>query len=324
MDSTTTRNAICELSTHHAEFLDDVISGLQATPKQLPSKYLYDQRGSQLFDEICELEEYYPTRCEDQIIRRYADEMAEAIGPGVMLVEYGSGSSTKTRTLLEELNQPAAYVPVDISRDHLNLTAEQLRENFPDIEVLPVCADFTQPFELPTAKQKPTHVAVFFPGSTIGNFELPATLAMLDQIADLCGRGGGLLIGIDLQKDIEVVEAAYNDSRGVTAEFNLNMLRHINRELAGDFQLDEFDHRAVYDSDEHRIEISLVSNSEQKVSVCDQSFRIGKDEHILTEYSHKYTVSGFADIAAEVGLTLRRSWTDKDDKFAVLHFALLD
>lgn len=324
MDSTTSRSAVCELSPHRAEFLDDVLTGLKATPKQLPSKYLYDQRGSQLFDEICELEEYYPTRCENQIIRRYADEMAEAIGPGVMLVEYGSGSSTKTRTLLNELNQPAAYVPVDISRDHLNLTADQLRETFSSIEVLPVCADFTQPFGLPTPKQTPTHVAVFFPGSTIGNFELPATLAMLEQIADLCGGGGGLLIGIDLQKDIDVVEAAYNDSRGVTAEFNLNMLRHINRELAGDFQLEEFDHRAVYDSEEHRIEISLVSNREQKVSVCDRSFNIGKDEHILTEYSHKYTVSGFAEIAAEVGLTLRRSWTDQDDKFAVLHFALLD
>ncbi len=324
MDKSNSVSALIDQQPGRDEFLEDVIAGLNATPKQLPSKYLYDQRGSQLFDEICRLDEYYPTRCEDWIIKRYSHEMAEQIGPGVMLVEYGSGSSTKTEALLHALDRPAAYVPVDISRDHLGLTAKQLREKFPKIEVLPVCADFTQPFDLPQPRQDPTHTAVFFPGSTIGNFEVPEKLVMLQQIADLCGRGGGLLIGIDLQKDVEVLEAAYNDARGVTAEFNLNMLRHINRELASDFQLDEFDHRAVYDSEEHRIEISLVSSSQQKVSVSDQTFHIEKNEKILTEYSHKYTIGGFADIAAEVGLMLRRSWTDEQQRFAVLHFALLD
>lgn len=324
MDSSDTSSVLCEAQVGRSEFFEDVITGLKSSPKQLPSKYLYDERGSQLFDEICQLDEYYPTRCEDAIIRRYSYEMAEQIGPGVMLVEYGSGSSTKTQALLEELENPAAYVPVDISGEHLESTAVGLRENFPDIEVLPVCADFTQPFGLPIAKQTPTHAAVFFPGSTIGNFEQEDALAMLGQIAHLCGRGGGLIIGIDLQKDVDVVEAAYNDSRGVTAEFNLNMLRHINRELGSDFCLDEFDHRAVYDEQEHRIEISLVSSSEQQISICDQSFELQKDEAILTEYSHKYTIEGFAALAAEVGLTLRKSWTDSEQKFAVLHFALLD
>ncbi|MEM8945396.1 MAG: L-histidine N(alpha)-methyltransferase [Planctomycetota bacterium] len=306
------------------EFFDDVITGLSATPKQLPSKYLYDERGSQLFDEICLLEEYYPTRCEDEIIRRYCQEMADQIGPGVCLVEYGSGSSTKTRTLLRSLEDPVAYVPVDISGEHLDSTAGQLRQGFPSIEVLPVCADFTQPFGIPKPARRPTHTAVFFPGSTIGNFERDAVLDMLRQIAELCGRGGGLLIGIDLQKNIDVIEAAYNDARGVTAEFNLNMLRHINRELSGDFQLDKFEHRAVYDCDEHRVEISLVSTRDQAVSVCDRSFELRKDEQILTEYSHKYTVEGFAQVAAEANLTLRRFWTDDRDRFAVLHLALLD
>jgi len=317
-------SALFDLQSDQVEFLDDVVTGLQAVPKQLPSKYLYDQRGSKLFDAICQLEEYYPTRCEDQIIKQYAEEMADQIGPGVMLVEYGSGSSTKTEVLLRRLDDPVAYVPVDISGEHLTQTALGLSQAFSTIEILSVCADFTQPFSLPSSRRRPTHAAVFFPGSTIGNFKRPAALAMLKQIADLCGRGGGLLIGIDLQKEVAVIEAAYNDVQGVTAEFNLNMLRHINRELGADFNLEQFEHQAVYDSQEHRIEISLVSRCQQRVRVGDYDFLLEKDEPIITEYSHKYTVAGFAELAAEVGLTLRRSWTDDLQLFAVLHFALLD
>lgn len=324
MNPTNSGSVLFDLQPGVAEFLDDVIAGLSTSPKQLPSKYLYDERGSKLFDEICRLDEYYPTRSEDQIIKRYADEMAEQIGPGVMLVEYGSGSSTKTRALLRELPAPAAYVPVDISAEHLGHSARRLSAAVPNIEVLPVCADFTQPFSLPISKSTPTHAAVFFPGSTIGNFERDAALDMLQQIADLCGRGGGLLIGIDLQKDIGVIERAYNDARGVTAEFNLNMLRHINRELDADFRLENFRHCAVYDRREHRIEISLVSQCDQTVTVCEQTFELEKDEPIITEYSHKYTIDGFAQMAAEAGLTLRRHWTDDQGLFAVLHFALLD
>ena len=306
-----------------AEFLTEVLAGLRASSKYLPSKYLYDQRGSQLFDEICKLDEYYLTRSEDKIIKRYAPEMAVQIGPGVMLVEYGSGSSTKTKTLLDQLNDAVAYVPVDISQEHLGCTAAGLSRAFPQIEILPVCADFTQPFTLPVASREPTHAAVFFPGSTIGNFEREAAVAMLRQIAQLCGRGGGLLIGIDLQKDVAVVEAAYNDARGVTAEFSLNLLTHINRELDGNFELDRFEHRAIYDAQEHRIEISLVSCCPQQVTIAGETFLFQKDEAIMIEYSHKYTIDGFARLASEVGLTLRRSWTDDRQLFAVLHFALL-
>lgn len=315
--------AVVDLQPDATEFLSDVVTGMQADPKHLPCKYLYDERGSRLFDEICELDEYYLTRSEDQIIKEFAAEMAEQLGPGVMLVEYGSGSSTKTRALLDELISPSAYVPVDISREHLRRTADDLAECYPHIEVLPVCADFTQPFSLPNASTPPTHAAVFFPGSTIGNFRRSAARRMLTRIAGLCGRGGGLLIGIDLQKDVEVIESAYNDSAGVTAEFNVNLLRHINRELGADFVLEDFLHRAVYDEHENRVEISLVSQCEQSVAVGGRVFPLDRDEAIVTEYSHKYTIDGFARLAAEAGLTLRRTWTDEDELFAVLHFALL-
>ena len=323
MSNSESVGALFDLQSGPPEFLDDVLAGLRASPKQLPSKYLYDERGSRLFDDICQLEEYYLTRSEDQIIKKYAQEMADQIGPGVMLVEYGSGSSTKTRALLQTLAKPVAYVPVDISREHLSRTAGRLSQDFPTIEVLPVCADFTKPFALPSSGQLQTHTAVFFPGSTIGNFERHAARAMLKQIADLCGSGGGLLIGIDLQKDVDVIESAYNDAQGVTAQFTLNMLRHINRELGGNFALENFRHQAVYDSGEDRVEISLVSRRDQRVALDDQSILLEEDEQIITEYSHKYTIDGFAALAAEVGLTLRRSWTDDRQMFAVLHLALL-
>ena len=316
--------AILDQQPEAAEFYSEVVQGLQSSPKHLPCKYLYDERGSQLFDDICDLDEYYLTRAEDQIIKQRAAEMAEQIGPGVMLVEYGSGSSHKTRALLSMLERPAAYVPVDISREHLENASQKISEAFTEIEVLPVCADFTQPFDLPESRQPPTHAAVFFPGSTIGNFERRSVRMMLQQIAELCGRGGGLIIGIDLQKDVATVESAYNDSRGVTAEFNLNLLRHINRELDGDFDLDQYQHRAVYDTVEDRVEISLVSQRDQRVTIRDHAFDFDEDEQIVTEYSHKYTVEGFAELAAEAGLTLRKTWTDNREMFAVLHLAILD
>ena len=201
-----------------AVFEAEVLQGLRASPKQIPCKYFYDQRGSQLFDRICDLPEYYPMRTEQAIMERYIDQMVDQIGPGVMLIEYGSGSSIKTRSLLEHLDDPVAYVPVDISREHLNESADRIAQEFPHIEVLPVCADFTTDFQLPMSRRPPTHAAVYFPGSTIGNFVPEKAEEMLAKIAPLCGRGGGLLIGVDLQKETEVLERAYNDSQGVTAE----------------------------------------------------------------------------------------------------------
>ena len=305
-------------------FQDDIVTGLNSNPRSLPCKYFYDERGSQLFDEICELDEYYLTRSEISIMKKYAPEMADQIGTGVMLVEYGSGSSIKTRLLLDHLQDPVAYVPVDISRDHLQRVANDLSFAYPHIEVLPVCADFTADFDLPISKRTATHNAVYFPGSTIGNFQPRSVRAMLARIAPLCGTGGGLLIGIDLQKDVDIIESAYNDAKGVTAQFNLNLLSRINRELDGEFDVDQFEHQAVYNDEMGRVEIYLVSQCDQTATVGDESFEFADGETICTEHSHKYTIDGFAELAAEVGLTLHRHWTDDRQLFAVLHFVVLE
>ncbi|MDH3626257.1 MAG: L-histidine N(alpha)-methyltransferase [Acidobacteriota bacterium] len=304
------------------ELLDDVIAGLAATNKSLPSKYFYDEAGSRLFDEITRLDEYYVTRTEQAIMDRHAGEMGEQIAENVMLVEYGAGSSIKTRALLDHLDDPVAYVPVDISREHLNQSAESLQAAYPDIEVLPVVGDFTQPFELPIARRTPDHVAAYFPGSTIGNFETEAAHRILRGIAPLCGSGGGLLIGVDLQKDPAVIEAAYNDVDGVTSRFNLNLLRRINRELGGDFDLSQFRHLATYDEKAGCVRTFIVSDVDQIVNVAGRQFSFASDERIHTENSYKYTIDGFAGDAAEAGLELHRVWTDARDYFAVMHFVV--
>lgn len=305
-----------------AGFLQEVLAGLTVSPKHLPCKYFYDKRGSELFDRICLLDEYYLTRADLQIMERYAAEMGAQIGPGVMLVEFGSGSSVKTRYLLDALPQPAAYVPVDISREHLQQTSAELARDYPGLEILPVAADFTGEFTLPLSTRAPTRTAVYFPGSTIGNFMPGQAVALLGQITRLCGAGGGLLIGIDLKKDARTIEAAYNDALGVTAEFNLNLLRHINRELGADFDLELFTHRAVYNPAAGRVEMYLVSREPQAVTLGGTVIEFARGETICTEYSHKYTVEEFAALAAEAGLTLRRQWTDRDRYFGVLHFAI--
>ncbi|MGB7328433.1 MAG: L-histidine N(alpha)-methyltransferase [Rubripirellula sp.] len=305
-------------------FESEVLRGLRSNPKQIPCKYFYDQKGSQLFDCICELPEYYPMRTEQSIMDRNIHEIVEQVGPGVMLVEYGSGSSIKTRRLLEHLSDPVAYVPVDISREHLLESAKQIAEDFPDIEVLPVCADFTQEFRLPIARREPTHSAVYFPGSTIGNFVPAKAEEMLARIAPLCGRGGGLLIGVDLQKDVEVLERAYNDSQGVTADFNLNLLHRIRRELDTDLEPGDFRHHSFYNTEKHRIEIYIRSAREQQVRIGTETFFFTEDELIHTEFSHKYTVDEFAEMARRAGLQLRKSWTDEREYFAVLHLITID
>lgn len=318
------KSPILDLQPTTESFLEEVLSGLANSRKTLPCKYFYDKRGSRLFDLICELDEYYLTRTELEIMEAYAPQMAAQIGPGVMLVEYGSGSSVKTRLLLDHLEDMAAYVPVDISREHLQQTCRNLARSYPTLEVLPVCADFTMEFDLPEPRCEPTHCAVFFPGSTIGNFCPHEAEKLLSRIAPLCGAGGGLLIGVDLQKDRESLEAAYDDAQGVTAQFNLNLLHRINRELDGDFQLDRFQHRAIYNAKHGRVEIYLQSLTDQVVTVAGRSFDFAAEELICTEYSHKYTVDGFAQSAAKAGLTLRKQWTDDQRRFAVLHLAIVD
>lgn len=304
------------------EFLRDVITGLSAASKELPCKYFYDKRGSELFERICQLDEYYLTRAELAIMETCATEMGAQIGAGVMLVEYGSGSSVKTRYLLDALPQPVAYVPVDISGEHLELTALELAADYSRIEILPVCADFTEHFELPLPTRVASHTAVYFPGSTVGNLMPDQATELLRRITSLCGPGGGLLIGIDLKKDSTKIQAAYDDALGITAQFNLNLLQRINRELGGDFNLDRFKHRAVYNSELGRVEIDLVSCYTQRVTVAGEAFDFTRGEAIRTEYSHKYSIEEFAALAAAAGLLLHHQWTDSAKNFAVLHLVV--
>jgi dimethylhistidine N-methyltransferase len=298
--------------------LSDVLRGLSRAQKQLPCKYFYDARGSALFEQICETDEYYPTRTELAIMQQNAVEMAELLGVGCMLIEYGSGSSIKTRLLLDELKAPAGYVPIDISDEHLRATAANLNALYPDLEVLPVSADFTDTFALPNPRRAVRRRAIYFPGSTIGNFEPSAARELLAGMHDHCGPGGGLLIGIDLKKNAEVLEAAYDDSAGVTQKFNLNLLRRINRELGADFAPDGFEHRAFYNAEQGRVECHLVSRRPQIVRVEGDEFRFAAGETIHTENSYKYEIDQFAELAATAGWSLADAWTDDESLFAVL------
>jgi dimethylhistidine N-methyltransferase len=249
----------------------------------------------------------------------YAPEMARVIGARGTLIEFGSGSSIKTRLLLDHLDN-SVYVPVDISRKHLQITARQLSRQYPRIAVRPVCADFTENFRLPSFRGKSSRRIIYFPGSTIGNFERANASALLSRIAKHCGTDGGLLIGIDLQKNVSTIEAAYNDAQGISARFNLNLLQRINRELAGNFNLQQFEHLAFYDRTWHRVDIRLVSRSNQTVVIGSDAFDFHTGEAIRTEYSHKYTIQQFEQIASEAGFRLQNRWTDHRQYFAVLYF----
>ena len=299
------------------EELDEIIDGLSQDEMTISPKYFYDERGSQLFEAITRLPEYYPTETELGIMRSNVGEIAELVGKQASLIEFGSGSSLKTRILLQHLVELAAYVPVDISEDHLLESAARIRAEFAHIEVLPVVADFTKPFRLPSPRTMPLRNIVYFPGSTIGNFTHEAAHELLRVMHHEAGEGGALLIGVDLQKDPEIINRAYNDSEGVTAEFNLNMLRHLNREFGADFDLEAFEHSAEYNEDQGRIEMRLVSGAFQEFTVGDASFSIGRDESILTEYSHKYTLDGFAAMAADAGFRVERVWMDDERLFSV-------
>lgn len=304
--------------TAASELLHDVLHGLSQSPKTLPCKYFYDERGCELFDAICETEEYYVTRVELQIMRQYAAEMASEIGSHAAVFEFGSGSSVKTPLLLDELERPAAYIPVDIAGEHLECTVESLSLRYPDLAVLPVAADFTQPFAAPEIECE--RRVVYFPGTTIGNFETAKAEQLLQQIASLCGKGGGMLIGFDLVKDIEILEAAYNDESGVTARFNQNLLVRINRELGADFEVEEFSHRAVYNEVKDRIDAFLVSEQDQVVTVGEREFTFKAGEAICTEHSHKYRVKQFDEIAQRANMKRTALWTDENRWFAVAFY----
>ena len=308
---------LLDLHPPRSDFRSDVVRGLRERPRSLSSMYFYDQRGSELFDRICELEEYYPTRTEIEILRQSMPEIARDIGAQALLVEFGSGSSLKTRLLLDHLSEPAAYVPIDISRDHLLRAALAIDRDYPELEVLPVCADFTEPVPLPVPEAEVRRRVVFFPGSTIGNFEPDEARHILLSVAEDCGPGGGLLIGVDLRKDPARLRAAYDDAEGVTAEFNLNLLQRINRELGADFDLDGFAHEVRWDDDAGRIEMHLRSLRDQTVTMGEERFEFIPDETIHTENSHKWSVEGFASLAEGAGLELSGVWTDDDRLFSV-------
>ena len=295
----------------------EIIDGLQQPEKMISPKYFYDERGSQLFDDITHLPEYYPTETELGIMRENVEEIAQLIGPQASLIEFGSGSSRKTPVLLNGLHDLAVYVPVDISEDHLLESADKLRGEFPDLEILPVVADFTRSFQLPVPAVMPRRNIVYFPGSTIGNFTHDDALELLGVMHQEAGAGGAMLIGVDLQKDADIIERAYNDSAGVTAEFNLNMLQHLNRDYGSNFDLSAFRHDARYNKDAGRVEIRLINDRNQVVSIGNAEIEIQKGEGILTEYSHKYTLDGFAAMAAKAGFSVEKVWTDPEHLFSV-------
>lgn len=306
----------CEEETA-CPFLEEVLLGLSRPEKTLPTKFFYDKRGSGLFERICELPEYYPTRTELAIMDAHAQEMGKSIGPEHVVLELGSGASLKTKHLLRAMDRPAVYVPLDISQSALDDASAMLEQEFPELQIAPVCGDFMEEIQLPELPMAYQGVVTYFPGSTIGNLNDTNAVALLNRIR-LLDQDSDLLIGIDLEKDHQILLDAYNDRQGVTAEFNKNLLLRINAELNGDFDLSLFDHRAIYNPTAHRIEMQLISRIEQTVTVEGESFEFAVQESICTEHSHKYTVERFAHLAAEADFRVARVWQDARRWFAVL------
>ncbi|MGM0459472.1 MAG: L-histidine N(alpha)-methyltransferase [Bacteroidota bacterium] len=297
---------------------DEIVSGLTGEQKTLPSKYFYDERGSELFERICALDEYYPTDAEVEIMSESIGDICNEIGENVQLIELGSGSSMKTRLLLNHLTLLQMYVPVDISGEFLEKTAEQLRREYRAVSIMPVAADYTAPFPLPSSPEVEKRV-VYYPGSTIGNFTRQNARQFLKSIAGMLSEGDGMLVGVDLKKDVAVIEAAYNDSKGVTAAFNKNILHRLNRELDANFDIDSFRHEAVYNKQEGRIEMHLLSDIDQSAEVCGSTFHFSKGETIHTENSYKYTVEEFEELAEDL-FVRQKTWTDKREYFSVHYF----
>ena len=297
-------------------FMADVVEGLGAQQKRLPAKYFYDAAGSALFEEITRLPEYYPTRTEIAILRARRGEFRRLVPAGAVLIEFGSGSSTKIRIVLDDLPDLAVYVPVDVSGEMLLEEADTLRRDYSRLAIRPVIGDFARPFDLPREAIGRARIG-FFPGSTIGNFDKGQAAAFLAHARDMLGLDGVLVVGVDLVKDGSVLAAAYDDAAGVTARFNLNVLERINRELGADFDLDGFTHRAILNADESRMEMHLVSRVRQEVGIGPHHFSFEAGETIHTENSYKYTIEGFRDLARSTGWQPRETWTDPDDLFSI-------
>lgn len=301
-----------------AALRDEVLAGLRATPKRLSSRWLYDARGSQLFEDICAQPEYYLTRAELQILDTHAAAIAEALGREVLLIEYGAGSAQKTTALLAAMHAPAGYVSVEISEAALADSTRRLRKRFAMLPIRSCCADFTQ-FDGDTGDW-PAHRrrVVFFPGSTLGNFDPPEALQLLKRMRCVAGDDGAVLLGLDLHKDVATVEAAYNDAAGVTRAFTLNLLVRFNRELGADFDLDAFAHRARYDAQAHRIDTHILSCRAQRVRLGGAAVDFSAGEAMLVERSYKYAAPAFARFASQAGLALRQLWTDREQRFALM------
>lgn len=307
--------ATTDTSSASSEFARELLLGLRAEPPSVSPKWFYDSRGSELFERICELPEYYPTRVELQLLARHAPEIAREIGPRAEIVEFGAGAIRKVRLLLHHLEEPVRYVPIDISAEHLARSADDLRERHPGLSITPIAADFTRSFLLPSARGRRIG---FFPGSSIGNFEPLEAQRLLARMAQWL-RGGGLLIGVDLIKAPALLHAAYNDSRGVTAAFNLNVLARANRELGADFDLAQFAHSAFYNPPERRIEMHLISRRAQRVRCAGEVLHFEEGDSFRTECSYKYTTESFQRLARVAGFTPREVWLD-DQRLFALHW----
>lgn len=306
-----------DLQPAASRFLDDVLAGLASAPKALSPKYFYDARGSALFEAICELPEYYPTRTELALMRTHAADMAAQLGERCLLIEFGSGAGVKTEILLRAL-QPAAYVPVEIAAEALQASTARLAAEFPALPIIAVCADYLQPLRVPElARVRAARRVIYFPGSTIGNLTPEEARVFLARARDLAGDDGAMLVGVDLKKAPGLLHAAYNDAQGVTAEFNLNLLRRINRELAADFDLDQYRHIAFYNAAAGRIEMHIESLCAQTVTISGRSFAFGAGERMHTENSCKYSVAEFQRLAQAAGFTPAQVWTDPGHWFAV-------
>ncbi len=299
------------------EEIEQLLHGLSQPKKWISSIYFYDTVGSRLFDRITELPEYYLTRVELSIMRAYGAAMGSAIGPQAMVIEPGSGAGEKIRVLLRALEQPAAYVPIEIAREHLEASARELAKEFPQMAVLPVWADFTRKLDIPRPSQQVLRRVVYFPGSTLGNFEPSDAIRLLRHFADMVGDGGCALIGVDLAKKASLIEPAYNDQEGMTAAFNRNMLRHLNHRFGADFEPDAFEHVAFYDPSESRVEMHLRCLRNQSVHLAGHEIRLLAGETIHTESSYKYTDERFAALAADGGFRLVKTWKDPDLMFSV-------
>jgi len=303
-------------SQAQSEFASALLAGLSASPKSIPCRFLYDAAGSALFERITELPEYYPTRTEMQILAERAAEIARAAAPGHVLIEFGSGSSLKTELLLAEMHLLYAYVPIDISAAALRAAQARVTERFPDLRVVPLCGDFSHPVVLPPEIKGRPRLG-FFPGSTIGNLEDAAAVELLASMAQSLGAGSRLIIGVDLKKDERRLIRAYDDESGVTAAFNLNLLKRANRELDTDFDVSQFDHLAIWDERRGRVALYLVSQADQSVDVLGTRIDFAAGERIHTEYSHKYDIDGFHALAAKAGWKPLHVWTDPERLFSV-------